>query len=131
MAYIEQYKSTEFAASSLDVTSLRHRAAEYLELYKLRRRAAGARGLLGDGLCTKMHAFKCYSSWPCVVEGEVLRPFKGASDGTEDDEVLISQVHYDQSRTVEYLSMLHKELIALETSLNKRRRSIFMGSVLL
>lgn len=51
-------------------------------------------------------------------------------NGAEDDDVLVAKVYYNQGRAVEYLSMLHKKLIALEISLKEKRSLVFMGSIL-
>ena len=51
-------------------------------------------------------------------------------NGAEDDDVLVAKVYYNQDRAVEYLSMLHKKLTALEISLKEKRSLVFIGSVL-
>lgn len=55
MALSKHFEAVEYAEPNHDTVSLRYRATEYLELYKLRQRAASARGLFGKRPSMKVH----------------------------------------------------------------------------
>ena len=55
MALSKHLKAVEYADPNHDSVSLRYRATEYLELYKLRQQAASARGLLEKRPGMKVH----------------------------------------------------------------------------